>query len=164
MNNAKNALDSSFIVHPSSFHRRIDMPRKLLWNLLVGAGCVLGWQAGKSLAQEPPAAPAAACPAAPAAEVPAKPPEEEFHREEHYRPHNIPGVACYAQPSFGPHDVGYYVGGGCLHWGEYRDPAVGTWGWDYEGCIPKCIILRWCHKYQGGTGSYKTDGPKLPHH
>jgi len=138
------------------------MLRKLTWNLLAGAGLFLGWPAGRGLAEDPPATPAAACPAA-AAEA-AKPPEEEFHREGYYRRHTVFGVAPWAKPSFGPHDIGYYVGGGCPCRGDYRDPNFGTWGWDYQGCIPKCIILHWCHRHQGGTGSYEVDGPKLLHH
>ena len=36
-----------------------------------------------------------------------------------------------------------------------------TWGWDYPGrCIYSKIDLLWHHgRYQGGVGSYRTDGP-----
>lgn len=59
---------------------------------------------------------------------------------------------------------GYYVGGGTLTRGAGRCIEDGTWGWDYSGILfPKRIALKWTAKgrYQGGTGAYKTDGPKL---
>jgi len=62
---------------------------------------------------------------------------------------------------------GYYVGGGLPVRGENRCAAhEGTWGWDYVGILfPKKIALNWGHglRDQGGTGAYKTDGPKLHH-
>jgi len=74
-----------------------------------------------------------------------------------------------AGPSESPHAVGYYVGGGARvkGWvGEERRPEEGTWGTDYSGfLIHKKIELRWSHgrRYQGGAGSYRTDGPRLVH-
>lgn len=74
-----------------------------------------------------------------------------------------------AGPSEAPHAVGYYVGGGARvkGWlGEERRPEEGTWGADYSGfLIHKKIDLRWSHgrRYQGGVGSYRTDGPRLIH-
>jgi hypothetical protein len=76
-------------------------------------------------------------------------------------------VACYALPSNTPRDTGYYVGGGAAFFGQRRCSDEGTWGWDYAGIVPKQIALNWWHgrRYQGGTGSYRTDGPRLaqPH-
>jgi hypothetical protein len=60
---------------------------------------------------------------------------------------------------------GYWVGGGGLPlFGD--DPAIheGTFGWDYFGMtFTKRAALNWSHgrRYQGGTGAYKTDGPRL---
>lgn len=74
-----------------------------------------------------------------------------------------------AGPSESRHAVGYYVGGGAhvKGWlGEERRPSEGTWGTDYGGALfPKKIELRWSHgrRYQGGVGSYRTDGPRLIH-
>jgi hypothetical protein len=61
---------------------------------------------------------------------------------------------------------GYYVGGGHLLRGGGPGPLDGVWGWDYFGpCwLPHRIVLRWCDggHGQGGIGSYKTDGPRVP--
>jgi hypothetical protein len=59
---------------------------------------------------------------------------------------------------------GYYVGGGTPTRGAGRSIDDGTWGWDYGGILfTKRISLNWTAKGrpQGGTGAYKTDGPKL---
>jgi hypothetical protein len=71
-----------------------------------------------------------------------------------------------AIPSNTPHYCGYYVGGGAAWWGEGRFQGEGTWGWDYVGPpYRKRISLDWWHgKYQGGTGQYESDGPKVLHH
>jgi hypothetical protein len=79
-----------------------------------------------------------------------------------------PPVSCLAQPSNTPANVGYYVGGGCPcgRLGEPRYPLEGTWGWDWSGwCCRRKVDLLWWHgrRYQGGTGAYNTDGPKLLH-
>lgn len=61
---------------------------------------------------------------------------------------------------------GYYVGGGTPLAGAGFCPGDGTWGWDYPGILfTKRIALNWKKngRYQGGTGAYKTDGPKLKH-
>ena len=69
-------------------------------------------------------------------------------------------------PSDTGHYIGYYVGGGNGRpkKAESRRDDEGTWGWDYQGwlILPR-VILGWWHgqKYQGGTGAYKTDGPRL---
>ena len=72
-----------------------------------------------------------------------------------------------ALPSNGPGSFGYTVGGGSLagHRGDGPLPDDGTWGWDYKGLLlPRKVNLLWWHgrRNQGGTGAYKTDGPKLP--
>jgi hypothetical protein len=78
-------------------------------------------------------------------------------------------IAWYAQPSNTPRYVGYYVGGGAAFGGEPRCANEGTWGWDFSGTlIERNVWLNWWHgsRYQGGTGSYRTDGPRLvqPHY
>jgi hypothetical protein len=74
-------------------------------------------------------------------------------------------VACYARPSETGRSIGYYVGGGSPCRGDFPCPAEGTWGWDYQGWIPRHIALGWWHgrRYQGGAGAYKTDGPRVFH-
>jgi hypothetical protein len=74
-------------------------------------------------------------------------------------------VACYAVPSETCHYIGYLVGGGAPCRGEYPCLSEGTWGWDYQGCIPRRIALGWWHgrRYQGGTGAYKAEGPHVFH-
>lgn len=83
-----------------------------------------------------------------------------LHRAGH--PECISGLAI---PSNTYHYGGYYVGGGLPLRGDGPCAAhEGTWGWDYCGILfPKRIALNWGHglRYQGGTGAYKTDGPKL---
>src|SRR5262245_41675295 len=74
-------------------------------------------------------------------------------------------VAWWARPADGQR-VGYYVGGGCpfRRCADAPHPGEGTWGWDYQGwLLPRRVILGWWHgrRYQGGTGAYKTDGPRL---
>ena len=51
-------------------------------------------------------------------------------------------------------------------WPRGEGPAAheGTWGWDYAGaCLSAVTALGWYHGQheQGGTGAYKTDGPKV---
>ena len=77
-------------------------------------------------------------------------------------------IASYAQPSNTPRYIGYYVGGGSAFKGEPRFVDEGTWGWDYSGGLfHRRVWLNWWHgqRAQGGTGSYRTDGPRLlqPH-
>jgi len=76
-------------------------------------------------------------------------------------------ISRFARPSTNAGHVGYYVGGGAAWWrrSEPPTPIEGTWGLDYQGRLfPRRVILNWWHgrRYQGGTGAYKTDGPKLP--
>jgi hypothetical protein len=70
-------------------------------------------------------------------------------------------VASWAHPSDTGHYTGYEVGGGAAVGGEAPGPDEGTWGWDYCGLfLPVRVALDWWHgKYQGGGGTYKTDGP-----
>jgi hypothetical protein len=65
-----------------------------------------------------------------------------------------------------PMYVGYYVGGGtgCCS-AEPRRIDEGTWGMDYKGhWLPRRVDLGWSHGrlYQGGTGSYVTEGIAAP--
>ncbi len=58
----------------------------------------------------------------------------------------------------------HFYGGGTPTRGAGRCDDDGTWGWDYAGILfTKRIALNWTAKgrSQGGTGAYKTDGPKL---
>lgn len=77
-------------------------------------------------------------------------------------------ISCLAATTPNPHDCGYYVGGGAR--GKQGGPRYrneGTWGWDFWGTLErKHVALNWYHgeKYQGGSGAYKTDGPKIFHH
>jgi hypothetical protein len=89
--------------------------------------------------------------------------------EEHHRAGNPTAIAPWARPSWSPAYGGYSVGGGCPfpRKGEPGHPSEGTWGWDYFGkCFSRRVDLLWWHgrRYQGGTGAYKTDGPKLKEH
>jgi len=59
---------------------------------------------------------------------------------------------------------GYWVGGGLPIKGNWPSAEEGTFGWDYFGMMfTKRIDLNWSHgqRYQGGSGRYKTDGPRL---
>ena len=72
------------------------------------------------------------------------------------RPHAIRSNTCY----YG----GYWVGGGVPLKGDSAHWHEGTFGWDYFGVtFDKLIDLNWSHgrKAQGGTGAYKTDGPRI---
>src|SRR5438552_3598450 len=76
---------------------------------------------------------------------------------------NPQSVACYAVPSDTGHYIMYKVGGGRPCFGDCPCPLEGTWGWDYRfPLIPRTsIALRWTHgAYQGGIGSYRTEGKK----
>ena len=78
----------------------------------------------------------------------------------------FPELPRLAMPSETKGNVGYHVGGGnpFPHHAEPRFADEGTWGWDYQGwLLPRRVINGWWHgrRYQGGTGTYKTDGPKF---
>jgi hypothetical protein len=104
---------------------------------LVSTGLVLGLLAANASGAEP-APPPASC-----------------------RAGYVLPVAGWARPSETPSYVGYYVGGGCPCLGRPPLPTEGVWGWDYAGCVfCRRVWLNWCpRRYQGGTGSYRTDGP-----
>jgi hypothetical protein len=75
-------------------------------------------------------------------------------------------VSRFARPADVGRSIGYSVGGGALNRNkaEPAGPADGTWGWDYTGGLfRRRVDLGWWHgrRYQGGSGAYKTDGPKL---
>ena len=71
-------------------------------------------------------------------------------------------VSGQAHPSDTGRYVGYEVGGGAAWGGGPPGIEEGTWGWDYCGFhLPSRIALDWWHgKYQGGGGTYGTDGPE----
>lgn len=73
----------------------------------------------------------------------------------------------FARPIDSSRSIGYQVGGGALRRSkaEPPNPDDGTWGWDFTGGLfRRRVDLGWWHgrRYQGGTGSYKSDGPRLP--
>ena len=73
-------------------------------------------------------------------------------------------ISPHAVPTYTPDYAGYYVGGGNACGGHPRRAEEGTWGRDYEGTfLPRHVFLGWSHgrRYQGGTGSYRTDGPQV---
>jgi hypothetical protein len=75
-------------------------------------------------------------------------------------------VRSRAIPSNTRHYGGYWLGGGVPVIGAVPVAEDGTYGWDYFGILfSKRIDLRYSHghRYQGGTGAYKTDGPRLRH-
>jgi hypothetical protein len=76
-------------------------------------------------------------------------------------------LAKHIEPSTTPGGIGYYAGGGvALGRGHSRRRDEGTWGWDETGRerLRHRVVLRWSQgrKYQGGTGSYPTDGHVPP--
>ena len=78
-------------------------------------------------------------------------------------------ISPLAQPTESPHEEGYFMGGGARQGsrcGGERSCQEGVWGTDYTGILfAKRTHLQWWHgaRYQGGTGSYGTDGPRLVH-
>lgn len=94
---------------------------------------------------------------------------KHFQGDQFRRSGNPHHVSPLAKPTESPHEIGYYVGGGAREKsprGEPRRPHEGVWGTDYAGLvIPKHVRLGWWHgqRYQGGTGSYPTDGPRVFH-
>jgi hypothetical protein len=94
---------------------------------------------------------------------------KHFQGDQFRRAGNPHHVSPLAKPTESPHEIGYYVGGGAREKsprGEPRRPHEGVWGTDYSGLvIPKHVRLGWWHgqRYQGGTGSYPTDGPRVFH-
>jgi hypothetical protein len=94
---------------------------------------------------------------------------KHFQGDQFRRAGNPQCVSPLAKPTESPHEIGYYVGGGARERsprGEPRYHHEGIWGTDYAGMIiPKHVRLGWWHgqRYQGGTGSYATDGPRILH-
>ena len=87
---------------------------------------------------------------------------------EHYHAQagNPTGLRRWALPSETGGSISHWVGGGAPRWFRTDPPTIdeGTWGWDYRGLlVPRRVVLNWWHgrRYQGGTGAYGTDGPKL---
>lgn len=94
------------------------------------------------------------------------------------KPRQIPHDDCRAglprelghhvEPTVTAGGTGYYVGGGAsiFHHAHPRRRNEGTWGWDDTGhhSFRHRVVLGWFHgrKYQGGAGSYATDGPHIP--
>jgi hypothetical protein len=89
-----------------------------------------------------------------------QPGEDQYERAGYPRE-----VSRWAHPSDTGRYFPYEVGGGAAVLGEGPHFDEGTFGWDYGGfCLPSKVDLCWWHgKYQGGTGAYKTDGPKPCH-
>lgn len=77
-------------------------------------------------------------------------------------------VSPIAMESYNEHYSGGYIGGGTLFGRHGRTCQEGTWGWDYSPLrsMSPQRFLGWSHgrRYQGGTGSYRTDGPKPIEH
>ncbi len=78
-------------------------------------------------------------------------------------------VSMIAMQSYNQHYNGGLIGGGKGgHGGHSPTLNEGTWGWDYNLFRPASsrIFLGWSHgrRYQGGSGSYATDGPKPLEH
>lgn len=76
-------------------------------------------------------------------------------------------VSKLAKTTYTKRSYGYYVGGGAPgKKGEGRYITEGTWGMDYIGrwTPRRKIALGWWHgrRYQGGEGSYKSEGPEIP--
>lgn len=94
---------------------------------------------------------------------------KHFQGNQFRRAGNPQCISPLAKPTESPHEIGYYVGGGARERsrrGEPRHPHEGVWGTDYAGLIiPKHVQLGWWHgqRYQGGTGAYQTDGPRILH-
>jgi hypothetical protein len=77
-------------------------------------------------------------------------------------------ISRFARCGVNPREysAGYVGGGSGKLLGEARCIDEGTWGVDYDGLFfRKKIWKQWSHgrRYQGGTGAYKTDGPKIAH-
>lgn len=77
-------------------------------------------------------------------------------------------VGLFAKPTY-TFEYGYgWVGGGAPTWrGQPRRANEGVWGRDYVGVVYlRRVWPNWFHseRYQGGTGAYANEGPKLLHH
>ena len=108
--------------------------------------------------------PLAPSPSLPSSNITWGPPSEDHRSCDHARAGCPQCLRNITIPSNTRFYGGYYVGGGTPTRGAGRASEDGTWGWDYSGILfPKRIALNWTAKglHQGGTGAYKTDGPKL---
>jgi hypothetical protein len=87
------------------------------------------------------------------------------HRDhDHYQTGDSMRIRKRAIPSNTFRYGAYWVGGGLPVHGDEPSFEEGTFGWDYfGGFFRRRVALNWSHgrRYQGGTGAYKTDGPKL---
>jgi hypothetical protein len=138
------------------------MPRTLSWAaLLTVLGLAVGAHAGDHYPSDHKM-------------KPATPPEQAIplgsdgYNHTFDRAGNPDCISKCAKPTDVPQFAGYYVGGGCLRNGGPPVPGAqqGTWGWDFVGgCVfrPR-VMLGFCYdcKYQGGIGSYRTDGKHIP--
>jgi hypothetical protein len=94
---------------------------------------------------------------------------KHFQGNQFHRAGDPQCISPLAKPTESPHEIGYYVGGGARQksrHAEHRLPHEGLWGTDYAGLvIPKHVELGWWHgrRAQGGTGSYRSDGPRVVH-
>jgi hypothetical protein len=94
---------------------------------------------------------------------------KHFQGNQFHRAGDPQCISPLAKPTESPHEIGYYVGGGARQksrHAEHRLPHEGVWGTDYAGLvIPKHVELGWWHgrRAQGGTGSYRSDGPRVVH-
>lgn len=87
-----------------------------------------------------------------------------WREEDHYRAGCPQLLRHFNIPSANGRYTMYKVGGGSALFGSGPMLSEGTWGLDYAGfLLPRKIALNWNHgkREQGGTGAYKTDGPKL---
>jgi hypothetical protein len=76
-------------------------------------------------------------------------------------------VAFWARPQNPRAYTGYFVGDRAHSYHDSNRIAnQGTWGWDYVGKrLKRAVRAGGPHlpRYQGGTGSYEPDGPRLLH-
>lgn len=94
---------------------------------------------------------------------------KHFQGNQFHRAGDPQCISPLAKPTESPHETGYFVGGGARQksrHAEHHLPHEGIWGTDYAGLlIPKHATLGWWHgrHAQGGTGSYRSDGPRFVH-
>ncbi|HUY36951.1 MAG TPA: hypothetical protein VMV69_29805 [Pirellulales bacterium] len=73
-------------------------------------------------------------------------------------------VRRHSRPTYTrEYDAGW-VGGGAGILGDSPRTHEGVWGRDYVGLVfPRCVWPHWLHgrREQGGSGAYKSDGPRL---
>jgi hypothetical protein len=73
-------------------------------------------------------------------------------------------VKRHSRPTYTrAYDAGW-VGGGASFRGDAPRMHEGVWGRDYVGLVyPRLVWPHWLHgrRQQGGTGAYRSDGPRL---